>query len=234
MTSVESYEILYWPIHGRADVMRMLLEAAGKPYKNKLVNPAEWPALKKQQRYGHVPALVVKYTDGTSKTLWEEVAIDTYLSETLGFFPVQGHSEDASFLKAECLGIYTSWLELSDKFAAAMGLPTLEERQDKIAKMRNDFAKVHVGHHEKLVAERKGPFYFGDKPTLPDFIAVSNYLRMEELFGDGYALEAFPHLVKLKDAVVSIPGVKEYMEKRRDFGVLKFDRKQLQVIPVGK
>lgn len=135
-------------------------------YATQLTFLKEWATgLKSKQRFGHIPVLIVKYEDGTSAKLWEGVAIDLYLAETLGFLPETQKHEDANFVKAECLGIYTSWLELSDKFSAAMARTTLEERQESVKKVRDDFVRLHVGFHENLLASsgRKGPFYFGDK-----------------------------------------------------------------------
>ncbi|EGN95867.1 hypothetical protein SERLA73DRAFT_142838 [Serpula lacrymans var. lacrymans S7.3] len=230
MATVESYEIHYWPIHGRSDVSRMLLEAAGKPYKNVFIGSAEWATLKKQQRFGHTPWLVVKYTDGTSKTLWEQLAIDVYLAETFGFMPSTEAGEDEAFSRAFCVAHHTSWLELSDKFGVAMGLPTLEERREQINKLRNDVAPLHMSFHEKILAESKGPFYYGEKPTLPDFMALSTYLRMEELLGE-CSHEQFPNLLKLNEAVLKVPHVADYVQKRRDFGVIRFDKDQLKGVP---
>jgi len=234
--AIKSFEIQYWPLHGRADVMRMMLEAANKPYENVFVDPKEWAtALKPKQRFGHIPVLNIKYENGTSATLWEGVAIDLYLAETLGFLPETQNNEDANFIKAECLGIYTSWLELSDKFSVAMARPTVEERRESVQKLRDDVVRLHVGFHEEVLAgsERNGPFYFGNKPTLADFMAVSTSLRMAELLGDDYASVNFPQLVKLKDTIVAIPQVGEYIQKRRDFGFLKFDKEQLKVVPAS-
>nr|AWK67872.1 glutathione transferase-like protein [Sparassis latifolia] len=231
--SVVSYEVHYWPVHARGDVTRMVLEASGKPYKNVFINPKDWPAMKKQQRFGHCPWLVIHYADGTSKTLWEEVAILTYLADTLGFFPPPADGAEPALAKAECLAVFTSWLELADKFATAMGLPDFEERQKRVKKLQTETLPAHVAFHERLIGESVGPFYFGDKPTIADFMAVSSYSRMEELFGDEFS-KPFPNLVKLVNNTCALPAIHEYFAKRRDFGVLKFDREQLKVIPVVK
>lgn len=112
-----------------------------------------------QQRYLHTPWLVIKKTDGTSQTLHEQLAIDTFLSETFGFT----HPSSEAFDRAFFISHYTSLLEFSDRFSALFNLPTKVARQAELDKQLATYVPAHLGAHDKIVAASGGPFYFGEK-----------------------------------------------------------------------
>ncbi|KAG2391976.1 hypothetical protein C9374_013461 [Naegleria lovaniensis] len=78
------YEIRYFPNPGRADVLLLIAETGGVPYKFVGVNrETEWPTLKPSTRYGQLPSL--KLNDNF--TLYQTVAIARFLANEGGLYP---------------------------------------------------------------------------------------------------------------------------------------------------
>lgn len=53
-----TYELYYFPIAGRAELSRRLLEAAGLKYTNRTIK--DWKAEKDTTPFGQVPVLIIR------------------------------------------------------------------------------------------------------------------------------------------------------------------------------
>jgi len=209
--SMTTYEVVYFSFWGRADVVRMMLDVAGAPYENKLLAfDQEWFMMKDQQRFGHLPKLVIHNEDGTTNEIWESVAIENYLAEVLGYYP-----DGADLLvKADLQSIRAALLELRDTVRQTMILPK-ELRADEHKRHIAETIPTYLKYHERLI---KGPYYYGDKITLVDLTLYHIYLRYVEMYGDENPVTeaAFPKVYNLiKTAEAGKPG--DFARNRRHF-----------------
>ncbi|XP_059959714.1 glutathione S-transferase P isoform X2 [Mesoplodon densirostris] len=75
------YTIVYFPVRGRCEAMRMLLADQDQSWKEEVVTMETWPSLKGSCLYGQLP----KFQDG-DLTLYQSNAILRHLGRSLGLY----------------------------------------------------------------------------------------------------------------------------------------------------
>uniref|UniRef100_A0A8C0CHF3 Glutathione S-transferase n=1 Tax=Balaenoptera musculus TaxID=9771 RepID=A0A8C0CHF3_BALMU len=75
------YTIVYFPVRGRCEAMRMLLADQDQSWKEEVVTMETWPSLKASCLYGQLP----KFQDG-DLTLYQSNAILRHLGRSLGLY----------------------------------------------------------------------------------------------------------------------------------------------------
>uniref|UniRef100_A0A8C3VZG1 Glutathione S-transferase n=1 Tax=Catagonus wagneri TaxID=51154 RepID=A0A8C3VZG1_9CETA len=78
---VPPYTIVYFPVRGRCEAMRMLLADQDQSWKEEVVTMETWPPLKPSCLYGQLP----KFQDG-DLTLYQSNAILRHLGRSLGLY----------------------------------------------------------------------------------------------------------------------------------------------------
>ncbi|EPY87515.1 Glutathione S-transferase-like protein [Camelus ferus] len=81
LQQVPPYTIVYFPVRGRCEAMRMLLADQDQSWKEEVVTMETWPALKPSCLYGQLP----KFQDG-DLTLYQSNAILRHLGRSLGLY----------------------------------------------------------------------------------------------------------------------------------------------------
>jgi glutathione S-transferase len=190
----------------------MILEFAGGQYKNVIVG-TDWPTLKADQKFGHIPRLSIKSSDNSVKYLWESAAIEEYLSEKFGLLP------SSPFERAESMSIVYSLYELKDKVTATVNLPTAEERGKAHHTHCTETIPKHLKWHEAILERSGGVYYNGDKVTLPDLALTALFLRYRDMYGDENPINA-THVPKITHLVKTLLDGKigEWAKLRRDQG----------------
>lgn len=215
--TADTYELIYWPFWALVDVSRLILEHSGAQYKyTPIQGHDDFQAQKPQHRFGRIPKLIIHSADGTTKDLWESSVVEMYLAEVLGLLPKDAYE------RANILTYYSSQRELLDKQSDVNQKATSEERRKALETLKKDTIPAHLKYHEAAV---KGPYYIGDKVTLPDISLVSMYLRFEEIYCEGNPFTAFPKLTQLVSSILAGPKVEDYVKTRRD-GALVFSKEE--------
>jgi len=205
-------ELTYFPVRGRAELSRLILEQAGAKYKDTRVKPEDWPALKATLPFGQIPYYQdeeVKLPQSLAiarhlarkhhlagKNLTEQAYVDVFLDAAVDLFTA--FFRDIGEIKE---GKTKSLADASDKFAADI---------------------------DKLKAQTsKSAFLVGDSVSLADlmvFNLVDNYLKpiLPDLLSKHAGLAAH------HAAVSKLPNIAAYLASDRrpvltlppNFGVL--------------
>ncbi|KAJ7595176.1 hypothetical protein C8J56DRAFT_1042276 [Mycena floridula] len=220
--STETYELLYFPLYHRVDASLMALEITDTQYKMDTVVEGTWPLIKAEQQFGHVPRLTVTYADGTSKMIWESLAIELYLGEKLGLLPID------CIEKAQSISIITSLHFLRDTVSLTDRLPP-EIRAAMHDKHISDTIPNCLKWHEALLEKSSGTHYAGNSIMLPDLILATLYLRYRDMYGDRNPVTKFPKTMKAVETILS-GTVADYVNQRRDHRVWKWDEQRLELV----
>ncbi|KAJ7577451.1 hypothetical protein C8J56DRAFT_1113503 [Mycena floridula] len=194
----ESYKLVYFVNSwARSDVSLMALQITGAKYEYIEPSFADWPPLKGEQKFGHLPRLDVKKADGTTRSLWESKAIEVYLGEKLGLL-----STDL-FERAESMSIISSIGALRETVWNVSNLASIELRAAQHEKHITETIPEALEWHEAIIAKSGGPYYAGKFITLPDLVLLSLHLVFRELYGDGNPLVKFPKTNGLVETLLS-------------------------------
>jgi len=208
-----TYEVTYWSIAARADLIRCMLHVAGAQYKNTFVTDEGWLDVKPNQRYGHLPKLTVHFDDGTRKTLWESTAIEAYLAEVLDLVPSQD-----PLSRAECAAHRASLKELRETIWSNIGLMStlpLEARITAHQTYRDTIIGDALVFHEGVI---RRPYYFGERISWADLALYLIVVLVKEIYGTESPATAvrFPKIMKLVETCeAGSPG--HYLKAYRTF-----------------
>jgi glutathione S-transferase len=201
MESTSEPVITYFPIRGRAEPIRLMLEELGIKYREKPVAGADWRELKPKMPFGKVPM----FEDG-KYTIHESHAIYRYLGRKYGLY---GESEN------ECIQCDMLEQVLSDAVEAFSRLTWSsrfeEKRQDFIDKqVRNTLNNL-----ENFLAksDRNQDYWVGNRLTYVDFLGWMYLDCMRALAGD--IISEYPSLTHLKQSFENRPHIKAYLESDR-------------------
>ncbi|OMJ18620.1 Glutathione S-transferase 4 [Smittium culicis] len=232
MSQGSKFDLLYFPIPGRALTSQLLLSAAGADWKNSV---PEWPKDKEAMPYGRLPVLIETEEDGSKFVLSESRAIEEYIAATFGLLPqgiknlavsnqyvnqifdiVEAYANVAGFkyetslvLGADIDGLTKTPDECKDRdqFYIAQNIV-------KLSKFLADSSKYFLQKHEQILAKSKSGYYFGDSITYADLTLYSIYfsLKSENLAAE-FDSPNYPHVNKLIQLVASNPAVAAVINK---------------------
>ncbi|KAI9175846.1 hypothetical protein H9P43_006210 [Blastocladiella emersonii ATCC 22665] len=206
-----SYKLLYFPATARAEVIRLVLEAAGVEYEN--TYPKNWPAEKASLPFGQMPVLIFQSADGKEQVVAQSAAIVRYLAAKHGLVPDTEHDVFVADSLAESIrDAYEAVLKVvwrtpeAEKEAAHADLKT---------KVIPAFAKAHAKY---LAANGSNGYYFGTKLTYVE-LALFNFVESCRgvLGPDAFAAagdDAGP-VLKAVETVANHPKIKEYLASPR-------------------
>eukprot|EP01120_Amphizonella_sp_Union-15-10_P006495 TRINITY_DN20_c0_g1_i1.p1 TRINITY_DN20_c0_g1~~TRINITY_DN20_c0_g1_i1.p1 ORF type:complete len:208 (+),score=48.46 TRINITY_DN20_c0_g1_i1:49-672(+) len=197
--------ITYFPVRGRAEIIRLTLAAAGVEWEENPVNPEKLGQLKQSgdAPFGQVPL----YHEGDF-TLAQSNAIARYIARKHHLYGKD--DKEAAIIDM----IVDGHIDLTNKV-----IPLLYPSVNKegIEKFGKETAPVWAGYFEKLLAKNNGGkgWAVGDKLSLAD---ISLYLLVEsyELHGFGGSSSA-PLLFGLKDRVAAVPSLAAYIKSEKRY-----------------
>ncbi|KAJ3364364.1 hypothetical protein GGF32_001888 [Allomyces javanicus] len=204
-----SYQVYYFPAKGRAETIRLVLEAAGAKYENKY--PADWAAEKPSLPFGQLPALVI--TDDKTKqttTLAQSAAIVRYLARKYNL--VAADPLDAA------LGD-SVWESVSDVTNAMINVVFRTAEADKpaaIEKFKTEILPPFIKAHTALLEKNgnKG-IYFGDKITYVELAVFNAIDSLEKIVPGAITATTAPTLWKVHETVANHDKIKAYLASPR-------------------
>lgn len=200
-----SYRLWYFPIRGRAEQIRLLLNVLGQAYEDVAIGRDRLMELKKEGAgslmFGSLPVL----EDGELR-LAQGPVIMGYLARKHGIAPTDlqlAAKADAITLGAE---------DLRTKFFGLLGGDGAEEKQATF--LAGDWKSRWLPSFEKLL-ELNGNtgFFVGSSVTHAD-IAVWDALDGMLTRVKGASLEGFPNLIKFRDHIAALPQLAPHVQRR--------------------
>ncbi|PVU94766.1 hypothetical protein BB561_002275 [Smittium simulii] len=192
---MSSYKVVYFPVPGRAQIIREILNLAGAKWENSVPN---WPADKDAQPFNRLPVLIEAKPDGTEFVLTESSVISRYLASKYGVLS----SDSYERARQE---------QLADQIADSYEAYVIHNY-----KLKNDESKAELektlrflfSKHESILAANPSGFYHGESISYPDLVLYSLYSQIlannsTDIFN---ATEA-PHMFKLVNKIHNMSAI---------------------------
>ncbi|KAJ1515979.1 hypothetical protein HMI54_011249 [Coelomomyces lativittatus] len=203
----ETYSVYYFPLKGRAEPIRMILEFGGAKYRN--LFPQNWIEEKPKTPFGQLPVLII-HENGKEKYLAQSQAIIRYLARKFDLFPPN------PFEAALVDSYLESFIEIGEKLSFIL----FRVPEDKREEAKRDFVKSVVAPfimvQSRIIKSNKTPGYFlGNKITIAD-ISLYNYVTaINTLIPNTINKENAAPLMEIVENVENHPRIKEYLNSDR-------------------
>jgi len=200
-----STKLYYFPVRGRGETARLLLNYSSTKYEDIIISVEQWPAMKDKMPMGQLPVLEV---DG--KQLCQSTAIARYLARECGLTGKSSWDMARADMIVE--GIFDMWTQLKVVY-----LPKIEgdkkTADEKWAQMADTTLKPFLVTNTRFLNENGGQWFVGDSLTWAD-IAIAEFMSvLEDCFCQSI-LDNFPQLKAFKEKIFSLPKLKEYVSQR--------------------
>lgn len=193
--------ITYFPIRGRAEPIRLILEEVSIPYDENRVQLRDWKTLKPSMPFKALPC----YQEG-DLTIVESRAVCRYLARK---YQLYGSSED-KMIRCDILDE-----AIRDAETALGGLfwdADFDSKQESFKKKQLVFSLRNFENY--LASYPRSPEYcVGNAITFVDFV-LWNYLDWVRAFSYETLLQ-FPILMTIKTAVEARPNIQTYLRSSR-------------------
>jgi glutathione S-transferase len=200
------YTVVYYPVHGRAESIRLLLASLGLPFDEQLITPQTWPQLKPTMPLGQVPVLIERDDAGHERRIPQSQAILRHLGRAHGRY---GRDEDA-MLRADVLAetVHDARLVLGPLLApATRGKDPVALKQAFDEKLPPALARLETLHGPV------GHYFVDDVPTWADCLAFDLLETLQVI--SPTVLAPYPGLARFVAAMRADAGLAPYLETRR-------------------
>ena len=198
-----TYKLYYFQGKGRAELTRWIFIQAGVPYEDVRLSKEEWAEFKPKTPYGGMPVLEI---DG--KLYGGSVPIQRYIAEQHGL---------AGFNALENFELSTIYDVTHDLVMRIMMLH-FEKDDARKAELKKEVEETHLpkylGILNKLITDNGSAdgWIYGNKVTYVDLRIA--YLTDFVLQVSPNALDAYPAIKKLKEAVEALPNIAKWLKER--------------------
>ncbi|XP_002731486.1 S-crystallin 4-like [Saccoglossus kowalevskii] len=200
-----TYKLYYFNSRALAEQSRMIFALAGVEYEDIRYTREEWPAAKESGKFpfGTVPCLEV---DGVM--LAQSSAIACYLGNEFGFSGKNNLEKAKVDMIMDAFGdllkVAGKWYFAADEDAKAAAV---EEYNTKTC------PAIYGGLEKILVANNGGDgYYVGNEVTIADIAFVVTWEMTKML--NPQMLDSYPKQKALKDRVLALPKIAEWVKKR--------------------
>lgn len=197
-----TYKLVYFNGRGRAELCRLIFAQAGVQYEDRRVTQEEWQELKPTTPFGTIPILQVD-----DKMLSGSTPISRYLAENLGL----AGSNDIE--NCELAGIGDFLNDLVMKLGQHL-LADDDKKPELMKELKETHFPKYLGGVEKWITSNNcsDGWIYGQKVT---YIDLALFLLTEYLCTiEPSALEAFPALKNLEEAVKNLPNIAKWLKER--------------------
>lgn len=208
MSTSPKYEVLYFPIRGRAEQIRLLLHYSGTPFVDTGVT--DWPTLKGKTPLGQLPILVDRTGSDGELVIPQSAAIVRHLARKLGLYGETLREQALADVVAETV------TDIRAKFVPVAFAARYNPPAETIEKYWSEVLAHNLALLEKLLQRSTQPeagFFVGSKPTYADFLVfdvLDGHLTMKPACLDGHpALQAFFARIS------ALPQLASYLATRR-------------------
>ena len=224
---VSDYELYYWPaIQGRGEFVRLTLEAAGATYRDVAREPEDaggGPSVIRDVLEGlggtQPPAFAPPVLKADGSTYAQTANICQLIGRRHGL----AGSSDTDLHRANQvqLTVHDCLTEAHDTHHPISLAEYYEDQKDAARRRAAFFVEQRIprfiGHFDRLLGHRGGPFVLGDSLTYADLSLFQLLKGLEYAFPRGYdeGKKGSTHLDRLAEEVSSQPEVSDYLESDR-------------------
>ncbi|KAF9127777.1 hypothetical protein BGW39_005637 [Mortierella sp. 14UC] len=206
-----TFQLLYFPLHGRGELVRNLLAYSGAKWEELGV---DWPVQKPKTPFQVVPVVYEHTASGSVLELAESNAIERYLARKYNLFGANIWEEN------QVNQFYHNAEGLIQTFALRVVGASLEARVDEASRFYTEvLAKFVTIHEEHLKQNGDSGHYVGNSTTLADLKVVQTLDRILLLVPKGVQVpvsaELTPSLWKVKQTVESHPSYAAWKKGQR-------------------
>ncbi|KAF9350298.1 hypothetical protein BGX26_011497 [Mortierella sp. AD094] len=209
-SSNSTYKVLYFNLHGRGQMTRILLAYGGAKWEEL---PIEWPAQKKLTPFQCVPVVYETTSDGTVLQVCESGVIERYLAKK---FNLLGKNEWEQ-LQIEQFQLSTESTQFTYQHQVLKA--DFEKRPENIHAYYNEsvtkFIEVHENH---LKNNGSNGFYVGGSLSLADIkttVFMDRLLLLKSKDAVPFSSEKCPNLWKVRENVNSHPNIAAWKSSQR-------------------
>ncbi|XP_021378366.1 hematopoietic prostaglandin D synthase-like [Mizuhopecten yessoensis] len=207
-----TYKLMYFPVRGRGEIIRLAFAAAGQTFEDELVSMEDWPSLKPKVPTGQIPVLEV---DG--KQLSQSLAIARYLAREFDLSG-QGNLE-------QCLvdQVVDTAADTFTQFYEYYKIHDQETDKDKKEDLKKKFVTESIPKFARIFTTfmensgGKNGYFVGSKLTLADLACHDIFTTLIHLNSD--ALKDFPKLAANRQQVEENENMKLYLTKRPESSI---------------
>ncbi|RUS75609.1 hypothetical protein EGW08_016635 [Elysia chlorotica] len=202
MANSSCIKIHYFDEDGRAEVSRLVLVWAGKPFEDVRIPFEEWTEVKPTMPLGQVPVLEL----GGQK-FPQSLAIAAYLAREFGLYG----SKNLDSLKIDVIA--QTVFEFRIKASKHYYEKDTKKKEDLAEDLIQNEAPFYLGFLERYLVENGGNFMVGDSVSLADLI-VYDLLRSELGKFTQPNVGKFPNLQKLVEKIANADCIRVYNASR--------------------
>lgn len=201
-----TYEVIYFPSHGRAEPIRLLLALAGQPFTERHVVRSEWAAMKPTMPLHQVPVLVERDEKG-ERMIPQSQAILRHIARTFGLY---GKTE-SEMVQVDVVA--ETALEAGGALGSLIYGPGRGNAEVQTKHVK-DIWPAMGGRLAKLLGEApaKEGFFVTAAPTLADVMVFQALTTHLALWPD--CLDAFPTLQAFFARMSSLPQLSAHLKAR--------------------
>ncbi|CAJ0952403.1 unnamed protein product, partial [Mesorhabditis belari] len=202
---MSKYRLMYFAIRARAEPARLLFALSGQPYEDHRLSRDEWKTIKNTTPFGQVPILFV---DG--KPLAQSRAIYRYLGKKFGY---GGENDwDAAQIDALADQIEDYRNQIRPFFPIANGVIQGDLNKyytENVIPATDSFLPIV---ENKYLNVNKSGLLVGNKVSWVDLF-LAEVVETFSQYNKSYT-EKYSKVSEHKQRVYSLPGIKEWVEKR--------------------
>ena len=198
-------ELIYLNVRALAEAPQMIMHFANIPYSYKMAwdyYGEPWIKQKKNAPFNQLPILIIN----DKIQIWQSGAIVRYIANITNVTPKD------PILSAYADAIFESTQELQSPLNPTINLYVGEKFNEFRDKLIGKILPKKFYNFDRQLKKISGNFFLGDNPCYCDFAAY-HYFEMALLL-DENLLNDFPRIKNHMDALISLNGIKKYLDSR--------------------
>ena len=218
-----AYDLWYWPtIQGRGEFVRLSLEAAGLAYHDCARERGAQAMMTDMADAGGRPPFAPPYLRIDGLVIAQVANILLYLADHHGLAP-EGVA-DRYWLHQLQLTVTDLVVEVHNVHHPVAAGAYYDEQKPEAARAAAQFREERMpkflGYFEAAVASNPGDWLAGDRWTYADCSLFQVVEGLTYMFPRRMAMLAprYPGLMRLRDRVAALPGVRDYLQSDRRIG----------------
>lgn len=200
------YAVLYFPVHGRAEAIRVLLAALDLPFEDREITRDTWMSVKATLPLGQAPVLIEIGPDGAETMVPQSQAILRHLGRVHG---AAGRSE-AEMLRADVVAETVH--DLRAPLAPALAPNVRGKDPAGLKAVLDEKLPPSLARLEQLHGPGAGLFV-NDRPTWADAVAFDTLDTLDTISPS--TLAPYPGLRSFLDTMRALPSLASYLANRR-------------------